>query len=280
MRFGKIEYLNLLPFDVFLKGYRTSNGFKSTCNYKKSYPAKLNKEFLFRRIDAGFISSIAGMKAHYKTKACKAGIIAYKEVWSVLVLESSPASDYQSATSNALCLVLDLKGAVLIGDRALKYHYDSMFANSKNSNPKRHDSMKSASTYLTHKNLSSKNSHFQNSTFKHNKQSKYYDMAKCWYDKTGLPFVFGRACFHTNDTFYKNLIQDFNHKLGQGKRYKGIKIPHYILMPYVKKIGITKTFARKYLEHIYYKLEPKEHHALTLFYRYLRLKGIKAPKRF
>ena len=108
MLFGKIEYLNLLPFDVFLKGYTTSNSFKSTCNYKRSYPAKLNKEFLFR-IDAGFISSIAGMNAHYKTKACKAGIIAYKEVWSV-VLEFSPASDYQSATSNALCLVLDLKG--------------------------------------------------------------------------------------------------------------------------------------------------------------------------
>ena len=255
MRFGKIEYLNLLPFDVFLKGYRTSNSFKSTCNYKKSYPAKLNKEFLFRRIDAGFISSIAGMKAHYKAKACKAGIIAYKEVWSVLVLESSPASDYQSSTSNALCLVLYLKGAVLIGDRALKYHYDSKHTNSKNSN-------------------------FQNSTLKHNKPSKYYDMAKCWYDKTGLPFVFGRACFHTNDTFYKNLIQDFNHKLGQGKRYKGVKIPHYILMPYVKKIGITKTFAIKYLEHIYYKIEAKEHHALTLFYRYLRVKGVKAPKRF
>lgn len=241
MRFGKIEYLNLLPFDVFLKGYRTNNSLKHACNYKKSYPAKLNQEFLFRRIDSGFISSIVGMKAHYKAKACKAGIIACKEVWSVLVLESNPANDYQSATSNALCMVLDLKGAVLIGDRALKYHYDSINGNT---------------------------------------QVQYKDMAKCWYDKTGLPFVFGRACFHTHDIFYQNLISDFNHKLGQGKRYKGIKIPHYILMSYVNKIGIKKTFARAYLERIYYRIGAKEHHALTIFYRYLRLKGIKAPKRF
>ena len=241
MRFGKIEYLNLLPFDVFLKRYKTSSSFKSTCNYKKSYPADLNKKFLFRRIDSGFISSIAGIKSYYTSKACKAGIVACGEVWSVLVLESNPANDYQSATSNALCLVLDLKGEVLIGDRALKHHYECM-----------HGKM----------------------------QSQYIDMAKCWYDKTRLPFVFGLACFHTNGTFYKNLIQDFNHKLGQGKKYKGVKIPHYILMSYVDKIGITKEFALKYLKHIYYKIETKESHALTLFYRYLRLKGIETPMRF
>ena len=242
MRFGKIEYLNLLPFDVFMKGYNASSSFKMACNYKKGYPAKLNKDFLFKRIDSGFISSIAGIHSHYQSKVCQAGIIACKEVWSVLVLESKPASDYQSATSNALCAVLDLKGAVLIGDRALKYYYDCLYGNTP--------------------------------------QLPYKDMAKAWYDKTGLPFVFGRACFHLHGKFYKNLIYDFNHKLGQGKQYKGIKIPHYILMPYVEKIGINKSFAREYLQHIYYTIGAKEKRALMLFYRELRLKGIKPPKRF
>lgn len=242
MRFGKIEYLNLLPFDVFMKGYNTSSSFKMACSYKKGYPAKLNKDFLFRRIDSGFISSIAGIHSHYNSKVCEAGIIAFKEVWSVLVLESEPAKDYQSATSNALCSVLELSGAVLIGDRALKHRYDYLYGDT----PK----------------------------------LPYVDMARVWYDKTGLPFVFGRACFHRNDTFYKNLIRDFNHKLGQGKQYKGVKIPHYILEPYLKKIGITKSFALSYLQYIYYKMGPKEKRALSIFYRYLRLKRISPPKRF
>lgn len=241
MRFGKIEYLNLLPFDVFMKQYRATTRFKMACNYKKGYPAKLNKEFLFHRIDSGFISSIAGMQAHYQSKACQAGIIACREVWSVLVLETQQADDYQSATSNALCAVLGLKGAVLIGDRALKYYYDSLY---------------------------------------NKQQLQYYDMAQSWYDKTKLPFVFGRACFHTHGTFYQNLMHHFNYKLGKGRKYKGIKIPHYILMPYVYNIGISKQFARMYLERIYYTIGPKEQHALTIFYRALRLKRLKPPQRF
>lgn len=242
MRFGKIEYLNLLPFDVFMKGYKANSSFKMSCNYKKGYPAKLNKDFLFRRIDSGFISSIAGIYSHYKSNVCQAGIIAYREVWSVIVLDSKPQDDYQSATSNALCSVLNLKGEVLIGDRALKYHYDYLYSNKT--------------------------------------KLPYKDMAKVWYDKTRLPFVFGRACFHSHGVFYKKLILDFNRKLGQGKYYKGIKIPHYILMPYVQKIGINKKFALSYLQHIYYTIGSKEQHALILFYRDLRLRGIKPPKRF
>lgn len=242
MRFGKIEYLNLLPFDVFMKSYKASSSFKMGCNYKKGYPAKLNKDFLFKRIDSGFISSIAGIYSHYQLKVCQAGIIACKEVWSVLVLESQQADDYQSATSNALCAVLDLNGTVLIGDRALKHYYNCLYSNKP--------------------------------------QLPYIDMARAWYDRTRLPFVFGRACFHSHGTFYKNLINDFNHKLGQGKQYKGVKIPHYIIMPYVEKIGINKQFALKYLQHIYYTIGTKEKHALMLFYRALRLKRIKPPKRF
>ena len=117
MRFGKISYLNLVPFDIFIKRYPTTSAFKAFLNHHKSYPAKLNKEFLFKRIDAGFISSIAGMRAQ-KTNS---GIVANGAVWSVIVLPKATKSDYQSASSNALARILGVKGEVLIGDRALRY---------------------------------------------------------------------------------------------------------------------------------------------------------------
>ncbi|MGP1580406.1 MAG: MqnA/MqnD/SBP family protein [Wolinella sp.] len=118
MRFGKIDYINLLPFHIFIKHYPTLGHFKKFIELKKSYPAKLNREFLFRRIDAGFISSIAG-----RGKRCSCvGIVAKKRVLSVLAIPAKEGSDYQSATSNALLKVLSLKGQVLIGDRALHYY--------------------------------------------------------------------------------------------------------------------------------------------------------------
>ncbi len=238
MRFGKIEYLNLLTFDIFLKQYKTTSNFKSILNLKKNYPSRLNKEFLYNRIDAGFISSIAGINSHYKSRTCKVGIIANKEVWSVLLIDSKTTMDYQSATSNALSIVLGLTGGVLIGDRALKYYYD---------NENKLDML---------------------------------DMATLWHKKTRLPFVFGYLCFNKYGDFYQKLAIDFNKKVGKNKFYKGIKIPHYLIMPYVKNIGISKKFAQQYLKNIYYTIGTKEYTALIRFYRELRLKHIKPPKRF
>ena len=117
MRFGKISYLNLVPFDIFIKKYPALSSFKLFINHHKNYPAKLNKEFLFKRIDAGFISSIAGINA----KKTKSAIIAYGEVWSVIAIKSDNKFDYQSASSNALSIILKIDGEILIGDRALKY---------------------------------------------------------------------------------------------------------------------------------------------------------------
>lgn len=122
MRLGKIDYLNLLPFDVFLKSLPLSSQFKAMATYKKSYPAKLNKDFLFLRFEAGFFSSIL---AYGDAKiALDCGIVAYGEVWSVLVLPREDKQDYQSASSNALAQVLGIKGEVLIGDRALAYQFN------------------------------------------------------------------------------------------------------------------------------------------------------------
>ncbi|TSA86293.1 MqnA/MqnD/SBP family protein [Helicobacter mehlei] len=123
MRFGKIDYLNLLPFDVFIKAYPTPVSFKQFLNHRKTYPAKLNQDFLFRRIDAGFISSIAGYAAWRKKQVTPCAIIGYKKVLSVLVVLQDEGIDTQSATSNALCQVLGLKGQVLIGDKALRFYY-------------------------------------------------------------------------------------------------------------------------------------------------------------
>lgn len=121
MRFGKIEYLNLLPFDVFIKAYPAPTHFKQYLGLKKSYPSALNKDFLHRRIDAGFISSIAGYEAARKKCVTKAGIIARGEVWSVIAMPKADKQDYQSASSNALAKVLKVHGEILIGDRALRY---------------------------------------------------------------------------------------------------------------------------------------------------------------
>lgn len=124
MRFGKIDYINLAPFDVFIKKYPMPSSFKKCLQLKKSYPSRLNKDFLFKRIDAGFISSIAGYHSYRKGRVTCSAIISRGDVWSVLVLPKSQGEDYQSATSNALCKVLGLRGEVLIGDRALRYRYE------------------------------------------------------------------------------------------------------------------------------------------------------------
>lgn len=118
MIFGKIEYLNLLPFHVFMKRFTKSSQQKLSMEYKKNVPAKVNRDFLRRGVDAAFISSI---KAQDK-KHVKLGIIAKKDVKSVIVIPSNtPKSDAESASSNVLAKILKTQGEVLIGDKALKY---------------------------------------------------------------------------------------------------------------------------------------------------------------
>lgn len=118
MRLGKIDYLNLLPFDVFIKASPLSSQFKAILAHKKSYPAKLNRDFLFSRLDAGFFSSILSYGARMDFPC---GIVAHGEVWSVLALPRKDKKDAQSASSNALIRVLGMHGEVLIGDKALLY---------------------------------------------------------------------------------------------------------------------------------------------------------------
>jgi chorismate dehydratase len=118
MIFGKIEYLNLLPFHIFMKRYLRSSQAKAIMQYKESVPAKINKSFAHRDVDAAFISSITAQKSRYLSL----GIIANKKVQSVLVIPSRKSrSDKESASSNVLAKILGVEGEVLIGDKALSY---------------------------------------------------------------------------------------------------------------------------------------------------------------
>jgi len=72
-----------------------------------------------RRIDAAFVSSITAQNCHH----FGVGIVAQREVLSVLSLPNANKDDSDSATSNLLARILDIHGEVLIGDKALRYYY-------------------------------------------------------------------------------------------------------------------------------------------------------------
>ncbi len=119
MLFGKIQYLNLLPFHLFMKRYGRSSRVYMSLNYKKGVPSKINEDYAARRVDAAFISSIKARRERF----VDLGIIAKKEVLSVLLLPSDTyMADNESATSNVLAKVLGLNGEVLIGDKALRHY--------------------------------------------------------------------------------------------------------------------------------------------------------------
>lgn len=118
MLFGKIDFINLLPFHIFLKRAPLQNALKQSINYKKGTPSALNYQLKRRKIDAAVISSIESTRKSYKT--IDMGIIAKKNVNSVLVKKGHYKKDPASATSNALAKVLGVEGEVLIGDRALR----------------------------------------------------------------------------------------------------------------------------------------------------------------
>ena len=111
MIFGKIDFLNLLPFHVFMKRYAKTLKVHQSLNYHKGVPSALNQSFAKRRIDAAFISSITARDCtHFNV-----GIVAKKSVLSVLSLPSNiHKNDTDSATSNLLAQILDIDGKVLI----------------------------------------------------------------------------------------------------------------------------------------------------------------------
>ncbi len=121
MTFGSIEYLNLLPFHIFLKKYMKNSNIYQGLRYKRDVPSIINKRFKRRTIDGAFISSIESRRC----KCSSIGIVAHKEVRSVFVIPNSRnRDDSASASSNKLAKILNLDGEVIIGDRALRYYLD------------------------------------------------------------------------------------------------------------------------------------------------------------
>ena len=115
MILGKIDYLNLLPFYVFLKKHNFN------IIIKNGYPSQINSLFYQKKVNGAFISSIKS-----KNKKClDAGIVANKKVLSVLVCDGEMQEDIESETSNALAKLLHQHGKILIGDKALKIFFHS-----------------------------------------------------------------------------------------------------------------------------------------------------------
>ncbi|MBN2815065.1 MAG: hypothetical protein JXQ67_00140 [Campylobacterales bacterium] len=118
MIFGKIEYLNLLPFHVFMKRFTRTSSMKMSMEYKKGVPARINTAFYAKRVDAAFISSISAKRS----RRVGLGIVAKRSVKSVIVIPNEQyKKDKESASSNVLAQILGLQGEVLIGDKALRY---------------------------------------------------------------------------------------------------------------------------------------------------------------
>jgi len=124
MIFAKIDFINLLPFHVFIKKNLHSTQVRQIINYKKSYPSAINKKFKKRKVDAAVISSIASRRCN-ANQCLDLGIIADGIVDSVLVIPGDNKEDFQSDTSNALAKVLKIEGEVIIGDKALYKFYNS-----------------------------------------------------------------------------------------------------------------------------------------------------------
>lgn len=117
MRFGRIDYLNLLPFHVFMKRYVRSSQRQMMLRHGANVPSRINRDYSSGKIDAAFISSIRARRERH----LGLGIVADGVVQSVLLFPSdSPEPDSASETSNALAEVLGLQGRVLIGDPALR----------------------------------------------------------------------------------------------------------------------------------------------------------------
>jgi chorismate dehydratase len=213
MIFGKIEYLNLLPFHVYMKRNAKSSQQRQALHYKKGVPSQINKAFKTRRVDAAFISSIASRRC----KCLDLGIASKKEVKSVLLIPGKNKLDIESATSNVLAKLLGLEGEVIIGDKALRH-------------------------YLK------------------NRDDGAIDLAKIWFERQNLPFVFTRLCYHGKASKYKNLSKNF--------LKTPHKVPQYILEKSSRTTQIPKQDILDYLKLIEYRLDP---HSLLSLKRFLRL---------
>jgi len=116
--FGSISYLNLLPFQLYLKRALPHSQIQQSIRYRRDTPSNINRAFKHSRVNAAFISSITSGGC----RCTDLGIIADGPVYSVFVLPGEDERDIESATSNVLAGTLRLHGRVVIGDKALQMY--------------------------------------------------------------------------------------------------------------------------------------------------------------
>lgn len=208
MIFSKIDFINLLPFHIYIKKNIKSYQLKSSIEYKKSYPSLITNNFKKRVVHSAFISSIGSRNE----KHLDFGIVARNEVDSVLILPNKkPKDDFQSKTSNALAKVLDLKGEVIIGDKALKFFLEN----------------------------------------RNNKNEKIVDLAKYWQSKYKLPFVFAVLCFNKYEERLRVITKNFDKKKIKIPQYilekysKRSGISKANILEYLKKIDYDLGYKEK-----------------------------------
>ncbi|MEF3192386.1 MAG: hypothetical protein K6347_07575 [Campylobacterales bacterium] len=214
--FGRIDYLNLLPFSLLAKSL-PNEALKASMKYHRGVPSFINRRFMRRQINAAFVSSI--VSARYF--GVKLGIVAKKEVRSVLVCEGENRPDAASQTSNLLARLMGVSGEVMIGDRALRHYYLG---------------------------------------------GGGIDLAKMWYEQTGLPFVFARLCTHGHRDYFRALANKASRA--------PIRIPARILKQEADKIGLHRRDLVAYLRLISFTIDAKAQRGLTLFLRRARLDPI------
>lgn len=118
MILGSIKYLNTLSFKIFLKKYIKSSQLSTILRNKIGVPSLINQNLKKRKLDIAFISSVES----FKYKCLKIGITSKREIYSVFVINGEDKKDIESSTSNRVASILNLKGKVIIGDKALKYY--------------------------------------------------------------------------------------------------------------------------------------------------------------
>jgi len=91
------------------------------------------------------------------------------------------------------------------------------------------------------------------------KNDNYIDMAKLWYERYRLPFVFALLCFHKDKKLYQKIEKNF--------LKKEIKIPQYMLKKSAKRVGVSPKEAKEYLKLISYNLDAKAQRGLLKFYK-------------
>ncbi len=266
MIFGKIDYLNLLPFHFYLKSASLPNAFKAAAKWHSGTPSAMTRALVRGRVDAAVISSVEANRKALRTLPL--GICANGAVKSVLLRKNSPArADPASRSSNALREILGLRGEVLIGDRALRAYLREGGAAFEDLAQKWRERYGLPFVFGL---FACRRGGGRGHKFE-------FDGGDCGRNGAGgadsdlgadgdLGAGGNGGVNGAGGGFFARLVRRFN--------ATRVKIPRYVLADYARKRGISEAEILWYLQFIYYRVGEKESRALKLFWRLVREKHI------